>query len=154
MPPVAPAFITGGIARKARARRHANVDLRQAHRSFEIGRPAGRTGSFSDLGTAAVRACPGELHSLELEAYDLKLRSAPQRLANYLLSLVQEPDEKPARFVLPFEKRLLAARIGCSQENLSRAFAALRPLGVETQRGVIVLRDISVLRSFACQGRH
>ena len=95
----------------------------------------------------------GELHSLELEAYDLKLRSAPQRLAKYLLSLVTEPEQTPARFVLPFEKRLLAAQIGCSQEHLSRAFAALRPLGVETQRGVVVLRDLERLRSFAGVGR-
>ena len=93
-----------------------------------------------------------ELHGLEREAYDLKLRSSPQRLAKYLLSLVNEPEETPARFVLPFEKRLLAARIGCSQENLSRAFAALRPLGVETQRGVVVLRDLPRLRSFAGVG--
>ncbi len=94
-----------------------------------------------------------ELHGLEIEAYDLKLRSAPQRLAMYLLSLVNEPEETPVRFVLPFEKRLLAARIGCSQENLSRAFAALRPLGVETQRGVVVLRDPSRLGTFAGVGR-
>lgn len=89
-----------------------------------------------------------ELRDLEVAAYDLKLQSAPRRLAKYLLSLVTEHDATPVRFVLPFEKRLLAAHIGCSQENLSRAFAALRPLGVETQRGIIVLRDILRLYSF------
>ena len=89
-----------------------------------------------------------ELRDLEVAAYDLKLQSAPRRLAKYLLSLVKEHDATPVRFVLPFEKRLLAAHIGCSQENLSRAFAALRPLGVETQRGIIVLRDILRLYSF------
>ncbi len=89
-----------------------------------------------------------ELRDFEVASYDLKLQSAPRRLAKYLLSLVRESDETPVRFVLPFEKRLLAVRIGCTQENLSRAFAALRPLGVETQRGIIVLRDILRLYSF------
>ena len=86
--------------------------------------------------------------TLSQEVCDLKLRSAVQRLAAYLLSLVEDPQMNPARFVLPYEKRFLAARIGCSQENLSRAFAALRRYGVETQRGIVVLRDVPGLRAF------
>ena len=38
----------------------------------------------------------------------------------------------PARFVLPYEKCFIAAKIGCSQENLSRAFVTLRQVGVES----------------------
>jgi CRP/FNR family transcriptional activator FtrB len=80
---------------------------------------------------------------------DLKLKSSVQRLAEYLLGLVADPAMNPARFVLPYEKRFLAARIGCSQENLSRAFAALRRFGVETRKGIVVLRDVAGLRAFA-----
>jgi CRP/FNR family transcriptional activator FtrB len=79
----------------------------------------------------------------------MKLQSATQRLAAFLLDLAPDPDMSPARFVLPYEKRFIAARIGCSQENLSRAFATLRDIGVETQRGVVVLRDLVRLRRFA-----
>jgi CRP-like cAMP-binding protein len=84
-----------------------------------------------------------------LELCSMKLRSSVQRLAGYLLGLVEDPEMSPARFVLPYEKRFLAARIGCTQENLSRAFAALRSRGVETQQGVVVLRDVPGLRAFA-----
>ena len=84
-----------------------------------------------------------------LELCQMKLRSSVQRLAAFLLGLVEDPEMNPARFVLPYEKRFLAARIGCTQENLSRAFAALRRLGVETQRGIVVLRDVPALRAFA-----
>jgi CRP-like cAMP-binding protein len=90
-----------------------------------------------------------EMQMLTQEIYALKIRPAVQRLAIFLLGLVKEGELSPARFVLPFEKRLLAARIGCSQENLSRAFAALRRVGVETQRGIVVLRDLPALRVFA-----
>jgi CRP-like cAMP-binding protein len=84
-----------------------------------------------------------------LELCAMKLRSSVQRLAAFLLGLVEDPDLSPARFVLPYEKRFLAARIGCTQENLSRAFGVLRRHGVETQQGVVVLRDIAGLRAFA-----
>jgi CRP-like cAMP-binding protein len=84
-----------------------------------------------------------------VELCALKLRSSVQRLAAYLLDLVDDPTVSPARFVLPYEKRFLAAKIGCTQENLSRAFAALRRHGVETQQGVVVVRDVPVLQAFA-----
>lgn len=92
-----------------------------------------------------------ETQTLTQEVYALKLHPAAQRLALYLLDRVNEAEPGPARFVLPFEKRLLAARIGCSQENLSRAFAALRRIGVETQRGVVIIRHLAALRAYAAQ---
>ena len=97
---------------------------------------------FLDHALAAMREQTVELCAL-------KLRSSVQRLAAFLLGLVDDPAASPARFVLPYEKRYLAARIGCTQENLSRAFAALRGHGVETQHGVVVLRDVPGLRAFA-----
>jgi CRP-like cAMP-binding protein len=89
------------------------------------------------------------LEEVTRETCHLKLRSSAQRLALYLLRLIPDPEMVPPRFALPYEKRLLAAKIGCSQENLSRAFAALRRFGVESQRGVVVLRDLHGLRTFA-----
>jgi CRP/FNR family transcriptional activator FtrB len=84
-----------------------------------------------------------------LELCRMKLNSSVQRLATFLLGLVDGLEMTPARFVLPYEKRFLAAKIGCSQENLSRAFAALRRLGVETKSSLVVIKDISALRAFA-----
>ena len=95
-------------------------------------------GPFLDHALVSVR-------EQTLELCQMKLRSSVQRLAAFLLGLVEDPAMNPARFVLPYEKRFLAARIGCTQENLSRAFAALRRLGVETQRGIVVLRDVPAL---------
>jgi hypothetical protein len=91
------------------------------------------------------------MQEMKREICQLKLQSSAQRLAEFLLGLINDPAETPARFVLPFEKQFLAGKIGCSQENLSRAFATLRKLGVETQRGVVVLKDVPALRRFAGQ---
>jgi CRP-like cAMP-binding protein len=91
------------------------------------------------------------MRELSRELCDMKLRSSVQRLAAFLLGLAEDPEVSPARFVLPYEKRFLAAKIGCMRENLSRAFAALHSHGVETQQGVVVLRDVPGLRAFADQ---
>jgi CRP/FNR family transcriptional activator FtrB len=101
------------------------------------------------LGTAFLEHALTSLRTQTLDTCHLKLRSAVQRLASFLIGLAEGSEMNPARFVLPYEKRFLAARIGCTQENLSRAFAALRRLGVETQRGAVVLRDVEALRAYA-----
>ncbi len=95
-----------------------------------------------------------DLHALTEEIANLKMRSSIQRLAAFLLDLISEPEVDPARFVLPYEKRFVAARIGCSQENLSRAFAVLRRIGVETKGGIVVIKDIVALKALADPRSH
>jgi CRP/FNR family transcriptional activator FtrB len=90
-----------------------------------------------------------EAHEQALENRNLKSRSAAQRLADYLLGLIEDPEEKPARFVLPFAKELIAAKIGCTKEHLSRAFATLQGIGVQTQQGVVVVHDVPALRTLS-----
>ena len=57
--------------------------------------------------------------------------------------------QSSARFVLPFEKRLLAVKLGCTQANLSRAFPAVRSVGVNAKAGAVVIRDVAALRAYA-----
>ena len=45
--------------------------------------------------------------------------------------------------------RQCAARLGCRPANLSRAFAILRALGVETHGARVVLHDAARLADFA-----
>jgi CRP/FNR family transcriptional activator FtrB len=90
-----------------------------------------------------------DYRSMVRQVRDLKLRSAAQRLGCFLLTLTPDGDAQTARMRLPFDKGLLAARLGCRQENLSRAFATLRNYGVETHGGAVILHDISALKKFA-----
>lgn len=101
------------------------------------------------LGLPFLDYALNEVRELTIEAVQLKLRSAAQRLAEYLVGLIEDPQLLPARFVLPYEKRFLAGKIGCTQENLSRAFAALRRVGVETHQSVVIVPDVGALRAFA-----
>jgi len=101
------------------------------------------------LVTALLRAQANEFRGLVRQVCDLKLRTTAQRLGCYLLALSTERKANATALRLPFDKRLLAARLGCRQENLSRAFAALRSFGVETHGARVILHDIASLREYA-----
>ncbi len=99
--------------------------------------------------TALLRAEADEFRALVRQVCDLKLRTTAQRLGCYLLGLSTEQKANTTAMRLPFDKRLLAARLGCRQENLSRAFAALRDCGVETHGARVILHDIAKLKAYS-----
>lgn len=101
------------------------------------------------LATALLRAEALDFRAMVRQVCDLKLRTTAQRLGCYLLEQAGQPIENKCNFRLPFDKRLLAARLGCRQENLSRAFAALREVGVETHGSRVILHDVQRLRDYS-----
>jgi CRP/FNR family transcriptional regulator, transcriptional activator FtrB len=103
----------------------------------------------ASLANALLRSVSREFRTMVRQVRDLKLRTAAQRLGCFLLALVPDAEAVKADFRLPFDKGLLAARLGCRQENLSRAFAALRAYGVETHGGRVILHDIPRLKALA-----
>ena len=101
------------------------------------------------LANALLRTVSREFRTMVRQVRDLKLRTAAQRLGCYLLARVKDGEALKADFRLPFDKGLLAARLGCRQENLSRAFATLRAYGVETHGSRVILHDIPRLKALA-----
>lgn len=110
-----------------------------------------RTLMYEELSvaTALLRAGALDFRAMVRQVCDLKLRTTAQRLGCYLLALSDNAAANTVSLRLPFDKRLLAARLGCRQENLSRAFAALRDLGVETHGARVILHDIASLRDYS-----
>ncbi len=102
-----------------------------------------------ELALTLLGSLSRDFRNLVRQIRDLKVRTTAQRLGGYLLALVPDPAANEAEIRLPFEKGLLAGRLGCRQENLSRAFAALRELGVETRGARVTLRDIPRLTAYA-----
>jgi CRP/FNR family transcriptional activator FtrB len=101
------------------------------------------------LANTLLRSMSREFRTMVRQVRDLKLRTAAQRLGCFLLALAPDGSAATADFRLPFDKGLLAARLGCRQENLSRAFAALRAYGVETHGSRVILHDIPRLKALA-----
>jgi CRP-like cAMP-binding protein len=106
----------------------------------------------SRLGDAFLSYGVPAMRGLERDLEAIKLRPAAQRLGAYLLELAGQGAASPAVVALPYLKQFLAARIGCTQENLSRAFARLRTLGVESQREFVTISDVAGLRAFVGRG--
>jgi len=103
----------------------------------------------AQLANTLLRSVSREFRTMLRQVRDLKLRTAAQRLGCYLLARVKDGEATRADFRLPFDKGLLAARLGCRQENLSRAFATLRAYGVETHGSRVILHDIPRLKALA-----
>ncbi|MCR6628720.1 MAG: cyclic nucleotide-binding domain-containing protein [Magnetospirillum sp.] len=102
-----------------------------------------------DQAIAIIGEMAGSLRGQIKEITELKLQSTTERLAGYLLELAGEARGRAA-VRLPFEKRMLADRLGMEPATLSRAFAKLREWGVETGRGDRVdIADVAVLRRVA-----
>jgi len=86
--------------------------------------------------------------SLVKELKNQKLRSGLERLANWLLVRHAETGST-GQFELPFEKRVLASRLGMAPEVLSRSFSALAPFKVVVNGRVIRVQDVQALRQLA-----
>ena len=83
---------------------------------------------------------------------ELKARTGPQRLANFLVGLA--PVSRGAcTIVLPYEKLLIAGRLGMKPESLSRAFQRLQSVGVRIKQGTVAIGDVERLAEFAGRER-
>lgn len=99
----------------------------------------------AQLALTLLGSLSAQFRRLVRQIKDLKLRTSTQRLGCYLLQLARASDQHNRVVTLPYDKRLIAARLGMTPESLSRAFAALRPLGVTVQGHAVHLADVADL---------
>lgn len=88
------------------------------------------------------------LHSLVEQLEQLKAQTGAQRVAEFLLKLCR-CDSGGCEVVLPYDKVLIAGRLGMKPESLSRAFARLKTAGVEIKKNHAVIEDVQKLRGYA-----
>jgi CRP-like cAMP-binding protein len=77
----------------------------------------------------------------------LKVSSAPKRIAEYLLDQVAATSG-PATITLPYEKALIANRLGMQPGSFSRALAKLAGFGVTVDRECVHIADVARLLAF------
>ena len=99
------------------------------------------------LALSMLASASQHLKVLVAQLEQMKRLTAQQRLADFLLSLCPG-DQDPCSIKLPYEKTLIASRLGMKPESLSRALAKLKPLGVTTVRDDVVVSDREALRQF------
>ena len=107
-------------------------------------------GEFERSHEVAVRigrVLAGQFRMSVRHLIDLKSRSAAQRLAAFLLRLVDD-GERTGRARLPIPKRNLASRVGMTAETLSRALQTLADNGLVVRGTLIHVRDRAAIDRF------
>lgn len=100
-----------------------------------------------DLALSMLASASYHLKALVEHIEKIKLLSAPQRIADFLIGLCPV-HEGSATIELPYEKALIANRLGMKPESLSRALGKLRPLGVSVDRDRVAIADVRLLGRF------
>ncbi len=98
------------------------------------------------IGRTILSKMAGRYRHLLNEISQLKTQSPAQRLGAFFLSLT-EGNEGTA-VALPYDKNLIAARVGMKPESLSRALSRLREIGVDCQKRELIVEDLDKLREF------
>ncbi|AOG06412.1 cyclic nucleotide-binding domain-containing protein [Bosea sp. RAC05] len=110
-----------------------------------VRRSFGEDAAFS---RALALELAGAYRGVVRELKNQKLRSSLERLANWVLTHHGESGGT-GRFELPFDKKVLASRLGMAPEVLSRSIAALVPYGVKVSGRVVEIGDMVALNGLA-----
>ncbi|MCB1494093.1 MAG: Crp/Fnr family transcriptional regulator [Rhodobiaceae bacterium] len=105
-----------------------------------------------EIGLAMLASTSQHLHLLVRQIEQLKAHTGAQRVAEFLISLCQA-DEGTCTIALPYDKMLIAGRLGMKPESLSRAFQRLKKQGVEIRNNLAEISDIARLRRFVDKER-
>jgi len=100
------------------------------------------------LAQALARELALAYRGLVKELKSQKLRSGLERLANWLIAH-DDVTGRRGSFDLPFDKKVLASRLGMAPEVLSRALASLESYEVTVKGPRIELHDREALRRLA-----
>lgn len=102
------------------------------------------------MATSMLAATFVHLQHLVEQIEGLKARSGVQRVAEFLLDLAP-CTEGECSVALPYNKALIAGRLGMKPETLSRAFARLRDHGVRIDAARAHIEDMDRLRQLTAE---
>lgn len=100
-----------------------------------------------ELALSMLASSSSQLDRLTEQIEQIKVRSAPQRIAAFLIRLTPVR-EGPVELELPFEKALIANRLGMKPESFSRALGKLKAQGIAVARETVRIADVARLLAF------
>ena len=133
------AFADGRYPATASAATDSRVVLIPAHHVKSCIR------EMPDIAIAMIASTSQHVHRLVQRVEQLSAQSGMQRVAEFLAALCPETDG-PCRISLPYDKSLIAGRLGLKPELLSRVFARLRLAGVDVRASHVVISEVAQLR--------
>jgi CRP-like cAMP-binding protein len=103
-----------------------------------------------ELALSMIASTSHQLGNLIEQVEQLKAHSGVQRVAEFISSMCGV-DHGSCAVVLPYDKVIIASRLGLTPEYLSRAFARLRNLGVIVNASRVTVQDVRRLRNWASE---
>ncbi len=100
-----------------------------------------------DIALAMLASSSHHLKALIEQIEQMKRMTGPQRLADFLLRLCP-CNTGPCKINLPYEKALIANRLGMKPESLSRALTKLKPIGITVDRDSVQIEDVRKISQF------
>ena len=104
-----------------------------------------------EISPSMLASMSRHMHQIIGQVEQLQTRSSAQRLADFLVGLCPV-EEGSAVVTLPYDKSLIASRLGMKPESLSRALSRLRELGVNTDGNRVLITDVSELADYCESG--
>ena len=88
-------------------------------------------------------------HRREIE--HLTIQTAPQRIGCFLLRLCKDRGAKNVKLHLPYDKSLIASRLGMKAETFSRALSKLREeVGIDISGSTVIVPSVNTLAEYTC----
>jgi CRP-like cAMP-binding protein len=99
-----------------------------------------------ELALSMIASTSHQLGDLIEQVKQLKAHSGLKRVAEFISSMCGV-EHGSCAVVLPYDKVIIASRLGLTPEYLSRAFARLRNLGVIVNASRVTVQDVRRLRN-------
>jgi CRP-like cAMP-binding protein len=105
-----------------------------------------------EVAMAIVASTFRHLHALVAQVEQLKVHTGVQRVAEFLLELC-DCSAGSCTITLPYDKTLIAGRLGMQPQSLSRAFNRLEAQGVKISHNMATIADVEKLRRYMLNDR-
>ena len=105
-----------------------------------------------NIALAMIASMSQRIRQLMQQVEQLKAQTGVQRVAEFLASLAPV-DHGSCVIALPYDKLLIAARLGLRPSSLSRIFTKLRSAGVTVHASHVAVGDVGKLRRLATDDR-
>lgn len=105
----------------------------------------------SQLSLSMLQSMAQQRRQQDKEIEHRSIQNASQRIGCFLLRLVNQRQEGPITIHLPYDKTLVASRLGMQPETFSRALAKLREkTGIRVKGATIEMESLTQLSQYSC----
>ena len=112
---------------------------------------AGNHTEYDDFLNRFLEGEFGERNQGILEAEHLAQMTSAERVGCFLLKICSNRQECSFTFQLPYEKALVAGRLGMTPETFSRSLNQLKEIGVESNHAEVTIHNIEQLQARICE---